>query len=298
MALGNELKLAGQSFHSLHEVEQFIKNKPKYERFELQMKATELFLEMRDREDTRLAHFYEWTKEDKAYETNGVTEEDFKERFADMTNKNPKKTTAEIRTENVMRAIKQCKGERGKMLKKYLEMWNNNTERGYGKHFFQRWAALLKAAPSVMDAIEAVNCEIWERVSISKQGRSSDGRVKAVDLETATAKLKRRDYKMVKLDLSPEEMEELGVGWGALGLIEPKVPVLKLFDSRPTYDDEPDIPPTMKANAEVEDVLQISKTSTCTSLPNPTLYSRIALPASPVQAQEDEEITLLEITPQ
>lgn len=31
---------------------------------------------------------------------------------------------------------------------------------------------------------------------------------------------------------------------------------------------------------------------------NPTLYPRIALPASPVQAQEDEEITLLEITPQ
>lgn len=300
MAPGNELILAGQSFDSLNEVEQFVKSKPKNERFELQMKASELFLEMRDREDTHVVQFYEWIKEDKAYVTNGVTEEDFKERFADMTItvENLKKTIAATRAENVTRAIKRCKGERGKMLQKYLDMWNNNTERGYGKHFFQRWGALLKAAPSVMDAIEAVNCEIWERVSNSKQGRTSDARVKAVDLETATTKLKRRDYKMVKLDLLPEEMEELGVGWGALGMIEPaKLPVLKLLDARPTYDDEPDIPPT-KANAEVEDDFETSKTSTCTSLPDQTLCSRIGLPASPVQAQEDKDITLLEITPQ
>ena len=108
MAPGNELILAGQSFDSLNEVEQFVKSKPKNERFELQMKASELFLEMRDREDTHVVQFYEWIKEDKAYETNGVTEEDFKERFADMTItvENLKKTIAATRAENVTRAIK------------------------------------------------------------------------------------------------------------------------------------------------------------------------------------------------
>ena len=123
------IPLAGKEFKSLNKVKKFIKSRPEDQQYDLQVIATTLYMELKDRQDLELVLFYEWIEEEKAYEKSGATEDDFKKHFEDVAIvvANIKKTTLEIKAENVKRAIKRCKGERGKMMKKYLEMWAQET---------------------------------------------------------------------------------------------------------------------------------------------------------------------------
>ncbi|KIN07583.1 hypothetical protein OIDMADRAFT_47482 [Oidiodendron maius Zn] len=154
-------------------------------------------------------------------------------------------------------------------------------------------------------AIEAVNCEIWNRITSPRQGKASDGNVRAVDLEGALRKVRDEKYLMVKLDLPAKEMKEYGVGWGALWLIEPtNVPTMKLLPERPIYNDEhetsrhtslqleptlhPKVPSTARQDKEVKEILDILKDPPLRQ--SQVVYPEFTLPIEAQDNEEDEEI--------
>jgi hypothetical protein len=176
-------------------------------------------------------------QKDTAYESNGNT--NFESRMADVTAavKVIQNSTAAARSSNLDRAIARSSGYRGAVLARYLKVWSR-LEEGHGKNFFQIWGGLLKVAPSTMEAIEAVNCEIWERMTVTTQGRSSNRRVRNTDLGRALAKLRLPSYKMVRLDPTRSEMELYGMTWNAAGLLEPCRENMWEPMQRPTFTDE------------------------------------------------------------
>lgn len=288
MAPSTELiPLAGRTFATLEDVKAYIESRPEEEHLELQLMVSEHFLENKDKRDAELVEVYEWIQEQRAYEQCGVTEADFQERLADVATAVEiiKKTVTQTREDNVRRTLKRCRGDRGKVMEKYLYMWAKEDV-GRGKHYFQRWGAILKESPSMMEAIEAVNCELWLRITSSQQGQSSDARLRTADLELALTRVRAKDYMLVKLDFTTDDMAEYAIGWGVLGLLEPvEANSMRPLRNRPTFDDEEDVPVTGSAEGygklgHIAKALEATLAAEVLEIPESTLQAP-TLPETP-----------------
>jgi hypothetical protein len=215
------ITLRDRTFDTIEAIQKFIKSQPLVDRCELQVHVAHQLLEMKDQSATNLLTFYKWIEEDEAYKWAGMEKKEFEELVVDLAIEveTIKRSQSQIRTTSVNAVKELCKGERGAILLRYFELWSQSTERGYSEHYFQTWARLLRIAPSVRIAIEAVNWEIWERMQEGKRGKGGDPRVATADITKAIARVEK-EKDLTPIEIPGGQMWGKSLRWGAVGLLE------------------------------------------------------------------------------
>jgi hypothetical protein len=246
---GALVRCGEQTFDTLDAAKEWILSRPPPEQYGLQTELIDWVLEHRDRVEEQLVSVFEWVDQDDTYEHVGISEADHKDRMNDARQavEEIKARTAKESAANVKRAKDKCSGERGKVLKRQIDLWDVSDE--YGKTFYAYLATIFQKAPSLQEAIECINSLIWARIMEPKRGQAKDARIKPNDLKRALEKLRDPQYTTEWIVLTEAELLKHQMTYGATGILEPLV-ANEDPRSVPTFDDEPPRPVyTMEENS-------------------------------------------------